>query len=553
MGFLARLERRSLENPRTSLSAAIEAWDSGAKTHSGASISEANALNLSAVWAAVRLLANTMASMPIVVYERLEPRGKTRSPTHPVYRLLHDRPNPEMSAWTWKGVLQGHIETWGNAYAEKERNGRGEVVAYWPITPNRVTPRWAEVRGGIRKVFEVNVDGAVRVFGTDQILHIPGFGFDGLQGYSPIRMARESLGLAKAAEEFGSRMFGQGLRTSGVLTHPRQLGDKARDNLKKSIAAQNEGLSNAHRIMLLEEGLTWTQTSLPPEDAQFLETRVFQTVEVARWFGVPPHKLADMSRATFSNIEHQSIEFVTDTVRPRCVGWEQVLNHEAFSQADRGKYFAEYNIEALLRGDTAARASFYSQMVNIGVYSQNDVREKENENPVDGGDRYWVQGALVPIDKIDDVIDAKKKPEPAPAPAPDDEPEEQDEGGDGFERFRPVLLDAAERVLRREVEQLRAAIKRGNVETWADGFYYQEHAGFAAGRFLPACLAIDMRNGAKLAGKLGSDWATVSLAEVRRVVKDGGDLEVLAKWWENERADEFVRSVIDDHERRMAA
>lgn len=550
MGLLARMERRSLENPNTSLAAAIDALDWGAETKAGTKINETSALNLSAVWAAVRLLANTVAKTPLLVYKRLEPRGKERAPAHPTYRLLHDRPNPEMTPFTFKEALQGHLATWGNAYAEKERNGRGEVVALWPIAPDRVTPEWVTRAGRVEKVFRVRVDGIERVFGPSQIMHVPAFGYDGLVGYSPIRYARESLGLAKASEEFGSRLFGQGLRTSGVLSHPGTLSDKAKANLKRSVEENNAGLSKAHRIMLLEEGLTWTQTSLPPEDAQFLETRQFQTIEVARWFGVPPHKIGDLSRATFSNIEHQSIEFATDCALPWFVRWEQVLNYDLFSNADAGTHFCEYLMDSLLRGDTAARGAYYQQMINSGVLSQNDVRELENMNPVKGGDRYWIQGAMNPIDKIDDIIDSKKAPPPAAPPAGgDDEPEEEDDAP--MARLKPVLQEAAERVLKRELEEIRAALKKGSLEFWAAGFY-QDHAAFAAKRFLPACLAADPVNGGKRAGQMGADWAAASLAEMRQAVKANTDVEQIVQRWEAWRAEEWVRSIIES-ERRAAA
>lgn len=543
MGILDRLEKRPPERRYSMKDVADQFFDGqGAKTKSGATVNETSALNLSAVWAAVRVLTDTVASIPVHVYKRLEPRGKERASSHPVYRLLHDRANPEMSAFTFKECLQGHLATWGNGYAEKERNGRGDVVALWPIPPNRVTPKWVKLNGKVAKVFEVDVDGTRKVFGVDQIMQIPGFGYDGLQGYGPIRMARESLGLTKAAEEFGSRLFGQGLRSGGVLTHPGKLSDVARLNLRKSIEANYSGLDNAHRAMLLEEGLTWTATSIPPEDAQFLQTRQFQIAEIARWFKVPPHKIGDLSRATFSNIEHQSIEFVTDTARPWFVRWEQVLTWELFSEKDRETYFAEFLMDGLLRGDNASRAAFHTAMFNIGAASQNDIRETENQNPIEGGDRYWVQGALVPVDKVDDLIDAKKA---APAPAMKSA---DPAGGDPMARLRPVLLDAAERVLRRELDELRKAVKDGTAADWADGFYVTDHAAFAAKRFLPACLAIDAVGGAQMAGRLGADWAMSSLSELRRALKAGEDVTAIVGRWEARRAEEWVGSIIERKE-----
>ena len=539
MGFLAQLEQRQSPAPERRYSMADVAnkfFDGqGAKTMAGTTIDETTALNLSAVWAAVRVLTDTVASIPVHVYRRMEPRGKERASNHPLYRLLHDRANPEMSAFTFKEVLQGHLALWGNGYAEKERNGRGDVVALWPITPNRVTPKWGGAPGKLVKVFEVNVGGTRKVMGADQIMHIPGYGFDGLQGYSPVTLARESLGLTKAAEAFGAQLFGQGLRVGGVLTHPSKLSDIARENLKRSIEAANAGLGNAHRAMLLEEGLTWTQNTIPPEDAQFLESRQFQTSEIARWFKVPPHMIGDLTRATNNNIEHQSLEFVRDTARPWFARWEQVLNWELFNDDDRGTYFAEYLMDALLRGDNASRGAFYSQRFNIGSISQNEIRELENQNPIEGGDRYWVQGALVPIDRIDDVMDAKKTAPVVAAVEPEPDP---------TARLHPVLLDAAERVLRREIDELRKAIKRGGVEVWADGFYFADHAGFATKRFMPACLAIDAVGGAQRAAQMGAEWATSSLAELRKALRTDEDVEVVAKRWEDERARKWVQSIV---------
>ena len=534
MGIVSRLEQRSnpFENPANSLAGAIDRWDAswgGGPTKSGVTINETTALNLSAVWAAVRVLTDTVASTPVLVYERLEPRGKARSPGHPIYRLLHDRPNPEMSAFTFKETLQGHLALSGNAYAEKERNGRGEVVALWPIAPNRVTPKLMSVGGKVAKAFVVDVDGVKKVLGPDQVMHLTGFGGDGVVGYSAIGMARESLGLAKAAEEFGGRMFGSGLRAGGILTHPKSLSDIARKNLRESIEKYSGGLDNAHRMMLLEDGLTWTQNTIPPEDAQFLETRKFQVNEVARWFRVPPHMIGDLERSTNNNIEHQSLEFVRDTARPWFVRWEQVLNWELFSQADRGTYFAEFLMDALLRGDNASRAAYYAQRFNVGSISQNEIRELENQNPIDGGDRYYVQGALVPVDKIDDIIDAKKaKPEAPPAP---EKPVDDERYALAFRR---VMRDAAERVVKREVNEARRALKKGDLTLFRGWVYefYKGQAEHVAGVFLPVAEAFRELDAVAVGEWWVSESRTALLAEL-----ESGDVAALLDRWERSRAE----------------
>lgn len=490
MRLMRLFERRSSpENPSTNLAnpaAWFIDWAKGGTTRSGATINHTTALNLSAVWAAVRVLTDAVASIPVVTYRRL-PRGKERATDHPIYGLLHDRPNPEMSAFTFKEALQGHLATWGNAYAEIQRDGAGRPIALWPLLPDRTRAERFEGR----KVYITKVEGSEIRLPADRVLHIPGFGFDGLMGYSPISFARESLGLTKAAEEFGSAWFGNGSRPSGILTHPNKVSDLAKKNMQTSWEELHRGLSNAQRVAILEEGVTWQAIGIPPEDAQFLETRKFQTSEVARWFKVPPHMIGDLERATFSNIEQQSIEFVTHTARPWVVRWEQVLNWDLFSERDRTQYFSEFLLDALLRGDSESRGKFFQSLFQIGALSPNDVLEKENMNPVEGGDRRFVPMNMVPLDSVDQIVAAQTAPKIAPAAQVDPEAERA-RIRTGFER---VIKAVAEQMVSREVKAVGNALDRAATRgmpefyAWLDEFYGGQPA-FLERAYLPALLGL---------------------------------------------------------------
>ncbi len=414
MGLLDRLEQRaSPENPSTPLSSPDAwLWDAlGARrSATGVNVNETTAMRASAVYACVRVLAESVASLPLPVFRRRKTRGKDIARDHPLYRLLHDRPNPEMSSFVFRETLQSHVSLWGNAYAEIETNQSGRVLGLWPLRPDVTKPR--RLNGTI--VFDTKVGNDDVTIAGERVLHIPGLGFDGLVGYSPIGIAKETIGLALATEEFGARFFSNGARPGGVLQHPGQVGAEAAKRLKASWNEVQGGLTNVQRTAILEEGMTFKEIGIPPDHAQFLETRKFQTREIARIFRVPPHLIGDLEQATFSNIEQQSLEFVVHTMRPWLVRWEQTLNYALFSDRDQGgQAFCEFQVEGLLRGDSAQRAAFYTALFNVGALSVNDIRDKENLNPVDGGDRHFVPLNMTALENAGDPPAAKSVATPA--------------------------------------------------------------------------------------------------------------------------------------------
>jgi len=394
-----------------------KAWDPslwnlyGAQSLSGETVTEQSALTYSAVWNAVTLIAGTIASLPLHLMQ-MKAEKKRIATDRVMYRVLHDQANPFMTAKTLRETLMGHILLWGNGYAEKVVNGYGELVQLWPITPNLVTPMWQD--GEI--VYRVQVGKEDKYFTRDKILHIPGIGFDGLMGYSVVAMARKSIGLGMAMETFGSLYFGNGTHPGVIVSHPNQLSAAAHANLKKSLTEGYSGLGQSHRLLLLEEGMKLEKVGVPPEDAQFLESRQFQIPEIARWFNLPPHKLKDLTRSSFNNIESEQRSFYTDTLLPWLVTLEQNYNMQLLTDGDRalsgrGRLYYKHVVEGILRADAAGRGAFYREMFNIGAFSINEIRQLEDKDPIEGGDIHLVPMNMTPLQnagKLDQALEPKR-------------------------------------------------------------------------------------------------------------------------------------------------
>ncbi len=367
----------------------------------GISVTEESALTIVAYWACVRLLSETFASLPCILYRRLA-RGKERATDRSLYRILHDQPNPEMNAFTFWELMKSHIVTWGDAFAQIIWEDNTTVRALYPMLPDRTDVRRDTETRQVVYDYYPN-DGRPKVtLPAYRVLHVPGLGYDGLRGYSPVSMARQALGLAKATEQCGAKLFANGILATGVLTYPHSLSDISRKNLKKSFKDEVASVENAGDPMILEEGMKWQQLTIPPDDAQFLETRKFQRGEIASFFHVPPHMIGDLERATFSNIEHQSLEFVIYTMRPWLVRFEKAINTKLLNPGEQQDYFVEFLIDGLLRGDLESRYRAYAIGRNWGWLSANDVCELENRNPIGPeGDVYMAPANMLPADQFE--------------------------------------------------------------------------------------------------------------------------------------------------------
>jgi HK97 family phage portal protein len=365
-------------------------------TTSGKAVNERTAMQTSAVYACVRILAESVAGLPLHVYERTANGSKSTKPSHPLYRLLHDEPNREMTSFVFRETLMSHLLLWGNAYAQIIRDGRGFPIALYPLLPDRMA---VDRNESGELVYTYQSDKGQVKLRRENVLHIPGLGFDGLIGYSPIAMAKNAVGLALATEDYGATFFANGANPGGVLEHPGVIKPEQADRLRESWQSQFGG-ANAHKVAVLEEGLKFHQMSIPPEQAQFLETRKFQINEIARIFRVPPHMVGDLEKSSFSNIEQQSLEFVKYTLDPWVVRWEQSLQQALILPSEKATIFIKFNLDGLLRGDYQSRMQGYSTGIQNGFMSVNDVRGLEDMNLLtaeEGGDLHFVNGNMVKL------------------------------------------------------------------------------------------------------------------------------------------------------------
>ena len=369
---------------------------------SGKSVTERSAMQMTAVYACVRILSEAIAGLPLHLYRYTDNGGKEKAIDHPLYLLMHDEPNPEMSSFVFRETLMTHLLLWGNAYAQIIRNGKGEIVALYPLMPNKMAVDRDEF-GHIIYKYSRSDDEAIKseqsvILTPYDVLHIPGLGFDGLVGYSPIAMSKNAIGMAIACEEYGAKFFSNGAAPGGVLEHPGTIKDPER--LRESWNRTFGGSRNSNKVAVLEEGLKFTPISISPNEAQFLETRKFQINEIARIFRIPPHMVGDLEKSSFSNIEQQSLEFVKYTLDPWVIRWEQSMYRTLLMSEEKGKYFFKFNVDGLLRGDYQSRMNGYAVGRQNGWMSANDIRELENLDRIstkDGGDLYLVNGNMMKL------------------------------------------------------------------------------------------------------------------------------------------------------------
>jgi HK97 family phage portal protein len=382
-------------------------------TVSGKTVNERTAMQTTAVYACVRILTEAVAGLPLHIYRSRSDGGKERVPQHPLFPLLHDEPNPEMTSFVFRETLMSHLLLWGNAYAQVVRNGRGQVIALYPLLPNKMDVTRSTTGELLYTYYRdadesgIKPEGGYVTLRRDEVLHIPGLGFDGLIGYSPIAMAKNAIGMSLATEEYGASFFANGANPGGVLEHPGVIKDIQR--VKDSWNTAYQGSGNAHKVAVLEEGMKFQAIGIPPEEAQFLETRKFQIDEIACIFRVPPHMVGDLEKSSFSNIEQQSLEFVKYTLDPWVVRWEQSLKQSLLLPSEKASLMIRFNLDGLLRGDYQSRMQGYSVGIQNGFYSVNDVRQLEDMNLLedsDGGNLHFVNGNMV---KLKDVVAAYSK------------------------------------------------------------------------------------------------------------------------------------------------
>lgn len=394
--------RGARDKPRNSYAGSALSFLFGRST-SGKPVNERTAMQTTAVYSCVRILAEAVASLPLHIYQYTD-KGKERVADHPLYSVLHDEPNEEMTSFVFRETLMSHLLIWGNAYAQIIRDGAGRVLGLYPLLPNKMQVDRAD-NGEIIYIYSRDSEenpnfstyGQLYLRRQD-VLHIPGLGFDGLVGYSPIAMAKNAVGMTQACEEYGASFFANGANPGGVLEHPGVLKDPGK--VRESWNAVYRGTNNAHKIAVLEEGMKYQQIGIPPEEAQFLETRKFQINEIARLYRIPPHMVGDLEKSSFSNIEQQSLEFVKYTLNPWVIRWEQSLQKALLLPEEKKEYFIKLNVDGLLRGDYQSRMTGYATARQNGWMSANDIRELEDLNPIpeeEGGNLYLINGNMTKL------------------------------------------------------------------------------------------------------------------------------------------------------------
>ena len=539
-------------------------------TAAGEKVNAETAMGATAVFAAVSLLSATIGSVPLKLMRRVD---RTTEPARddPLYDVMHRRPNRWQTAFEWREMQQGHVLTRGNAFSQIVRSRAGTIMELVPLNPARMKLQLTE--GGDLVYVYRDSSGESEAFSPREILHTRGFGSNGFTGYSPVSLFREGIGLSLAMEKQGSAWMGNQARPSGILTTPETLSDPQKENLKASWESAYSGV-NQGRVAVMEYGLEWQAIGFNAEDAQFIEGRVFQVSEVARMFNVPPNKLHELSRAHFNNVEQANLSWVIDSVRPWAERLEQRYDISLLSEGQRsGGLFFKFQLEGLLRGDQTARAAFYNSLFQLGSLSPNDIREKEDMNPVDGGDEYFVQLNMVPLSQATEVMLEPTGGEQQALPPGDDE-EDEDRALPQPEyrtaqslrlrrrymgRFQGLIANTVGPTIRVESEAIRRAAKAELGERGLLGFqqrvesFYANFPSEIEKRWLPVFLAYAGLVVSAAVDEVGAD--VLEDAEVQRFVNDyvrmaakrhvGKSLAQLRKIIARTEADELAEAIND--------
>lgn len=529
-------------------------WYNGVarETAAGVDVDADSALGASALWNGVHLISNALAMAPLRLFRRRRGGGADEAREDPRFRIVHRKPNRWQTAFGWRQMSQGHLLLRGNTFAQKVYRTSGSLAELVPLHPTRMSVRIHD--DAVWYIYQRS-DGSQRVFRADEVLHVRGLSTDGIVGYSPVTVMRESIGSILATDRYSARYFRNNARPGVALKHPGYLKDDKFKQIKDEWNAAHSGSENAHKVALLEGGLELQEIGFSAEDSQMIGSRTFNVQEAARILNIPPHKLKEMSRATFSNIEHQAIEWVVDTVQPWAENWEQQLDADLLSEREQATMYFKFDLKALLRGDSAQRAAYMQARFNMASMSPNDIRKVEDEDPIEGGDRYYLQQNLMPLDKVDEILEQKSKPAPAPVA-----PVEEDDG-DALQAFAPAFRDVCARMLQRETTAVKRAVN-GAVKNqdwvafriWVDE-YYGEAAGTAAQQLTP--LAESMARAVKHPGPVvdfttlaAQTAASESLTALRAVLRDtesedmGDAIGALLETWRAERPDQIAEREI---------
>lgn len=475
-GYALRSAISTLSNPKRW----FVDWFGGGKSKSGADVNEDTAVKVTAVFACIRLLAQTIASLPLHTYQRLED-GKSKAFNHPLYHLLHDLPNPQCTSFNLRSIMMVNLLLTGHAYAEIVRNNAGNIVELWPLPSSHVAIHKNRQTG--KALYVINTeDGQLRYLHAAEVLHIQWLGLENLKPFHPVVLAREAIGLSIAAEEFGSLFFESGANASGIAEYPQKLSEEGYKRFTESFDEKYTGLNKNQRVMFLEQGLKFTKLTVNPNEAQAVETRKFQVIEIARFYNVPPHLIMDLERATFSNVEHQDISFVKYSLRPYLVCWEQEMYRSLFTEPERRQYFAEFSVDGLLRGDAKSRAEALDIQMRNGVINADEWRALENMNPQpEGMGKIYYR----PLNWV-----RKDEPEPDP-PQPNNNRMNEDNLNKRqmqhrsaqsklklANNYKRIFEDAASRIVSREAKDIKRKAKKAFTErsqeefgTWLQQYY----------------------------------------------------------------------------------
>ncbi len=477
-------------------------WATGYPASSGEHVNEKTALGVGAYLACIKNISEDEAKLPLCLYKKLTPRGRERRDDHPVDRLIHDQPNEEMTAMTFRQTLTSHALGWHGGFAEIVRDGAGVPVELWPLDPAcvQVMRETTEPRRLFYWVtpspafLQMTMPGVAMM--PRDIFHVHGLGYNGVTGYILSRIAKDTVGNAMAAQTFNGSYFANGATSSGTIDVPEAMSQQALKNLRDSWAQRHQGAINQWRPVILEQGAKWSPTSNDPQKSQMVETLYQGVEEVARLFRMPPHKIGHLLRSTNNNIEQQALEYVQDCLLGWLVRWEQEIWRKLLLPREQNWYFAKHDCNMLMRGDSVARSAFYREGFNIGYLSPNDIREMEDLNPIeDGGDTYFVNAAMVPLDLAAEgehiqplqppMTTAEAPPTEPPADGTPPKPGGTYQASAVAHKAELLLRvgalhekafsEAIAAILRVEIGKIRHAAKRDDFSQWAADFFEIGH------------------------------------------------------------------------------